>query len=206
MSADFDRGVFINCPFDKEYAALLRPICFAALHFGLKPRLANERLDSAQPRIEKIIDLIRTSKYAIHDLSRMASSRKGELFRLNMPLELGIDIGCRVFGGGALAGKRCLILEAKPHRYRAAISDISGSDIAVHQNEPLEAMRCVRDWLVAELRVRRPLGAQALWNKFNDFAGDDYSAMLATGHSEIDIERRPISEMIAAMEDWLRNR
>jgi len=199
----FERNVFINCPFDPAYAELLRPIIFTILYFGLEPRLASERLNSAEPRIGKIVELIREAKFGIHDLSRMRASKKGELFRLNMPLELGIDLGCRLFGGGAFAGKRLLILEAERYRYQAALSDLSGSDIATHRDEPLVAMRCVRNWLVSELRPRRPIGGQGLWGKFNDFADADYDAMKQTGHSDVDIETRPISDMTDAMREWI---
>lgn len=199
----FSRNVFINCPFDQEYAALLRPIVFTVLYFGLEPRLASERLNSAEPRIEKILDLIRGSKFGIHDLSRLQATRKGQFFRLNMPFELGVDVGCRIFGGAPFSEKKCLILEAEPFRYKAAISDLSNSDIAAHNNEPLDAMRSVRNWLVSELGLRRALGAQGLWNRFNDFANNDFEEMKKTGHSEIDIENRPIPEMLAAMREWI---
>ena len=58
----------------------------------------------------------------------------GEYFRLNMPFELGIDVGCRLFRNGC-GGKQCLILEAERYRYQAAISDLSNSDIAIHRND-----------------------------------------------------------------------
>jgi len=128
----FEDSVFINCPFDDEYHHILRPILFTAIYLGLKPRIALERSDSGEPRISKIIELIKASKYAIHDLSRLRANEAGEYFRLNMPFELGIDVGCRTFGSNALGDKRCLILEAAKYRYQAALSDLSGSDIAVH--------------------------------------------------------------------------
>ena len=110
-----------------------------------------------------------------------------------------------LFGNGPLTGKRVLILETEPYRYKAALSDLSGSDIEFHGDEPMNVMRCVRNWLVTELRPRRPVGAQGLWNVFNDFANADYDAMLQTGHSDVDMVRRPISEMIDAMREWIRD-
>lgn len=59
---DFDRNVFVNCPFDEDYLPLLRPILFVAMYLGLTPRIALESLDSGRPRIEKIIALIKQSK------------------------------------------------------------------------------------------------------------------------------------------------
>jgi hypothetical protein len=87
---DFDRSVFLNCPFDDAYLPLLRPILFFIFNLGLTPRIALERLDSGRPRIEKIVSLIRDSKYAIHDLSRLKARKAGEYYRMNMPFELGL--------------------------------------------------------------------------------------------------------------------
>ncbi len=42
-----------------------------------------------------------------------------------MPMELGIHLGARLLGTARHRRKRALILEAKPHRYDAALSDIS---------------------------------------------------------------------------------
>jgi len=122
-----------------------------------------ERLNSAEARVQKIVELLREAKFAIHDLSRIKADDKGELFRLNMAFELGLDVGCRVFGGGKFAGKKCLILETEKYRYQAAISDLSNSDIAVHRNEPAQALTEVRNWLFAESKLEVP-GPTALWN------------------------------------------
>lgn len=51
--------------------------------------------------------------------------------------------------------KRASILEAQPHRYDAALSDISGQDIEVYANDPAQAMRCVRNWLSEHRAVNR---------------------------------------------------
>lgn len=93
----FETSVFLNCPFDDEYLPLLRPILFAIIDLGFTPWIALESLDSGKPRIEKIISLIEASKYAVHDLSRSQARAPGEYYRLNMPFELGLDVGCRLF-------------------------------------------------------------------------------------------------------------
>ena len=92
---EFEKNVFINCPFDSEYLKLLRPLLFTVIYVGLHPRIALETADGGQARMKKILGLIRDSKYSIHDLSRMESTQAGELYRMNMPFELGIDFGCR---------------------------------------------------------------------------------------------------------------
>ncbi len=132
----FEKNVFVNCPFDAQYLPFLRPLLFTIIYLGLSPRIALERLDSGEPRVQKIISLIEESKYAIHDLSRIKAAKKGEYYRLNMPFEIDLDVGCRLFKEGQWSRKSCLILEAQRYRFQAAISDLSNSDIAVHNDDP----------------------------------------------------------------------
>lgn len=97
LDPDYDRNVFINCPFDREYEPLFEAIVFTVHAAGFVPRCARERLDSSEIRLQKIIKLIRVSRYSIHDLSRTQLDRTTALPRFNMPLELGIDLGCKAF-------------------------------------------------------------------------------------------------------------
>ncbi|MFN3816827.1 hypothetical protein [Brevundimonas sp.] len=198
----FEKNVFINCPFDNDYLSLLRPIVFCVYRLGFQPRIASERLDGGEPRIEKIIELIESSKYAIHDLSRMKARKAGELFRLNMPLELGLDIGCKRFRDDHCTGKKCLILETERYRYQAALSDLSNSDIAAHGDDPLEAFTAVRDWLDQEARLDAD-GPARLWDQFTDFMADNDDTLVARGFSRKDIDRLPISTLMRSMETWI---
>ena len=138
------------------------PLLFTIVYLRFTPRIALERLDSGAPRIQKIISLIEESKFAIHDLSRIQAAAAGELYRFNMPLELGLDVGCKLFKGGKWARKKCLILEAEKYRYQAAVSDFSNSDIAVHGNQPITLLTEVRNWLNNEARLRAP-GPSEVW-------------------------------------------
>ena len=108
---DFDRNVFINCPFDPEYLSLLRPLLFTIIYLGFNPKIALESSDSGEIRVNKICELISCSRYSIHELSRLQSRKKNEFYRMNMPFELGIEYGCRYFASDHLGEKRCLILE-----------------------------------------------------------------------------------------------
>lgn len=198
----FDQNVFINCPFDGDYYPLLRPLLFTVIYLGLTPRISLERLDSGEPRVQKIISLIKESKYAIHDLSRITAKKKGEYYRLNMPFELGVDVGCRLFGGGKRFGKKCLVLEAEHYRYQAAISDLSNSDIAVHKNEPEEVVSAVRDWLNNEAQLTAA-GPAKIWGAFNDFMADNYEELKARGFSDHNIKNLKVSELITCMQRWI---
>ena len=64
-----------------------------------------------------------------------------------MPLELGVFLGAKRFGGPPQKAKRLLILDVEPHRYQRFISDLAGMDIHAHGGEPRRAIRAARDWL-----------------------------------------------------------
>jgi hypothetical protein len=200
----FDRNVFVNCPFDDAYLPLLRPILFVTLYLGLTPRIALESLDSGRPRIDKIIALIEDSKYAIHDLSRLQAERAGEYYRLNMPFELGLDVGCRLFRADRYSEKRCLILEAERYRYQAALSDMSNSDIAAHGNDPEEVAREVRNWLTNTAGLRAP-GPTWIWDRFIEFMADNYDQLKAEGYTDRDINGLPVAELIDRMRTWIEH-
>jgi len=174
----------------------------ATLYVGLNPRTALESLDSGRPRIDKIVKLIKESRYAIHDLSRLQAREAGEYFRLNMPFELGIDVGCRLFHRGC-RGKRCLILEAERYRYQAAISDLSNSDIAVHKNDPQTLVISVRNWLNNQVQLGAP-GPSRVWGAFLEFMGDNYDVLKTRGFSDRDIEQLPVDELITSMRTWCK--
>lgn len=198
----FASSVFINCPFDKDYEPILQAMLFCIVHSGLTPRIATERNDAGEVRLHKIRDMILSSRYSIHDLSRIQARRRGEYFRLNMPFELGLDYGCREFHGGERASKKMLILETKPYRYQAAISDLAGCDIQSHGDDYQTAVRKVRNWLVSEARLELP-GPTGILGAYADFQEWYYERQLAAGFSEDDIKDYPTSELLTAMLDWV---
>ena len=92
----FNRNVFINCPFDDTYLPLFRTIIFTVHDMGFRARCALEASNAGNVRIDKIQNIIAECKYSIHDLSRTQLDRRHRLPRFNMPLELGIDLGCKL--------------------------------------------------------------------------------------------------------------
>lgn len=199
----FNKSVFINCPFDRDFYPLLRPILFTVIYLGLKPRIALEELDSGKPRMTKILQLIGESQFAIHDLSRIESKSVGELYRLNMPFELGLDVGCRLFGNKQQQNKKCLVLETEAFRYKAALSDLSGYDIAAHSNDPPSVVTEVRSWLKNVCKLTAP-GPTSIWNAFNNFTAANFDDLSAKGYSSADIEALPVYELIECMESWVK--
>jgi len=203
MNNEYEKNVFINCPFDKKYSSLLRPILFTIIYLKFTPRISLECFDSGEPRFNKICELIRKSKYGIHDLSRIQARKKGEYFRLNMPFELGLDIGCRVFQRRKYSDKKCLILEEKKYRYQAAISDLSNSDIKSHKNKPMIAVQQIRNWFVENGLKGAPSG-RVIWYKFTDFMTDFYEKRKAEGFKKKDIYEMPIPEYDDFINDWIK--
>lgn len=199
---DFSRNVFINCPFDSEYVPLLRPLLFTVLFLNFNPRIASERFDSGEARINKICELIKRCRYSIHDISRIRSRKRGEYYRLNMPFELGIDIGCRFSDEGILKSKTCLILEKERYRYQRALSDLSNSDIKNHNDNPETIVLQVRNWFV-ELGIKNAPSATRIWERFNEFMADFSEARQKDDFKDRDLESMPVPEYIDFIRQWL---
>lgn len=167
--SSYASSVFINCPFDDMYAPILDVLVFAVFDCGFEPRCAMEIDDSAQIRIDKIFNIINECKFSIHDISRTELDLDTDLPRFNMPLELGMFLGARRFGGKRHGEKSCLIMDTERFRYQAFISDISGQDIKAHQNEPRRAIGLVRGWLNdASGRTTIPGGA-VIWKRYQKY-------------------------------------
>jgi hypothetical protein len=197
----FERSVFVNCPFDDEFAPVLQSVAFCIVHLGFFPRLAPENSDNAAARLDRIAELICGSKYGIHDLSRCKSVEAGEYARMNMPFELGLDHACRRFGQAPLGEKRILILEHTRYDYQRALSDISGWDIQAHGGDHEKAVRHVRSWLIAQAGAPA-VGASRIQGKYIAFQEWYWERELAAGSSEDDIREYPTAELVRAMHEW----
>jgi hypothetical protein len=167
----YERNVFINCPFDDDYAPLFEAIVFAINDAGFRPKCARERLDSSQIRLQKIIELISVSRYSIHDLSRTALDATNSLPRFNMPLELGIDLGCKAFSADC-ADKSFLIFDSEQYRFQKFVSDLGGQDIHQHGNSAKAAVTRVRDWLRTESGRTDLPGGAAIYDRYEEFRAD----------------------------------
>jgi hypothetical protein len=139
--------VFINCPFDSDYAPTFRALIFAIYACGFRPRSARELDDGGQTRIDKLYNIIDECRYGIHDLSRTELDDINNLPRFNMPLELGIFLGAKRYGNKTQKLKRALILDIEQYRYQRFISDLAGMDIHEQAGDPMRALREARDWL-----------------------------------------------------------
>jgi hypothetical protein len=198
----FERSVFVNCPFDADFAPLLQAIAFCLTDLGFYPRLAPENADNAANRLDRIVELIRGSKYGIHDLSRCKSSAAGEYSRLNMPFELGLDHACARFGTPTLTEKSILILEATRYDYQKSLSDIAGWDIDAHEGEEIKVLRIVSGWLIRHAGAE-PVGAKKIQGNYLEFQGWYWKREQDRGASVDDIRAYPTVHVLSAMREWM---
>lgn len=203
MPNNFDSNVFINCPLDTEYLGLLKPLIFTVYRLGFSPRLSIERSDSGEVRLDKIKSLIRDSKYSIHDLSRIRPINKGDYSRMNMPFEIGLDLGCRDFHGNKkYREKKTLILESERYSSQIGLSDLAGVDPKCHNSNPYELVYQVRTWFSEQSHVGLP-SASSVWDDYNIFQSDLYETKLKQGFTKKEIDNLPIVEFIYCIDSWI---
>lgn len=201
---DFNKSVFINCPFDSTYHVLLHSMLFTITALGFQPRIAIESSDAGEIRLDKIISLVRESKFSIHDLSKIKSTKRGEYFRLNMPFELGLDFGCRKYSVNQdLSDKKFLVLSGKKYEYMKALSDISGVDIQYHNNLPQDIIKSIRHWFVANAGLTNTPSPNEIWYKSLDFNAEYVLFARKRGYSADDMYDVPFNEQIEMMQAFL---
>lgn len=154
--------VFINCPFDRDYAPIFEALIFCIRACGFRPRSARELDDGGQLRLEKLLSIIAECRYGIHDLSRTELDEAFELPRFNMPLELGIFLGARRFGSEVQRLKKLLIFDIERYRYQSFISDLAGMDVHAHHGSASKAIEETRNWLANVSRRKLPSSAKLL--------------------------------------------
>lgn len=159
---DPSKSVFINCPFDSEFEKLFDSIIFATVCCGFLPRSALETGNVGNPRMDRIIGAIFSSKYSIHDLSRCRGEGELSLARFNMPLELGIAMSLRFLCKSIDQNSRFpeshewLVLVPRGHLYNRFISDLSGYDPLEHDEDVNTVVRNVMSWLVTKPEAVAP--------------------------------------------------
>lgn len=164
-----NRNVFINCPFDGSYQRLFEAIIFSVYACGFVPRCALEIDDGAEVRLTKICRIIASCDYGIHDISRAGLDPRTRLSRFNMPLELGLFLGCKYFGDGDSAAKSCLILDGTAYRYRTFVSDLAGQDVHAHNQDVLRLITVLRNWLRSRSGQTAIPGGRMLYNRYLRF-------------------------------------
>lgn len=119
-----------------------------------------------------------------------------------MPFELGLDISAKHFAPGK-RNKKILVLEEQRFRYAAALSDIAGSDIKEHLNQPMNMVQKVRDWFVETNLPEKAPTAQMIWYEFNQCMNEiaeKRQSEKVPGTAVFDI---PVNELLAYFKVFL---
>lgn len=167
--------VFINCPFSRDYDTNFKAIVFVVIRSGFNPRCAREDDDGGEIRYEKICCIIAECKFGVHDISYtgLYDGPEGDpdfpLPRFNMPLELGLFLGAKKFGGDTQANKKVVVFDRDEYRFRKFISDISGSDIKAHNNNPETLITTLAAWLRQMSQRRTVPGPAAMLAEYRSF-------------------------------------
>jgi hypothetical protein len=193
--------VFINCPFDGDYKPVFDAIVFAIRDLGFEARSALEWDTATEDRLAKIERIIEECRYGIHDISNVRLDAKTGLPRFNMPLELGLFLGCKRFGARRQRDKVCIILDSEPYRYREFISDIAGQDIHSHGGTYERAITEVRNWLATVSKRKLLPGGAAIVERYNRYRDDLPALCAALRRQPENLTFADISEMIGL---WLQ--
>lgn len=135
------KGVFLNVPYDEEFSSLYVAYIVGLCQLGLIPHLAFE-IPGGDRRLNRIILLIQSCRYSIHDLSRVEISvAPSATPRFNMPLELGMTITWQI-----LKPKQhtLFVCESNPFRIQRSASDLNGTDACIHDGTVQGVLRELR--------------------------------------------------------------
>jgi hypothetical protein len=145
--------VFLNYPFDEEYESLLNAMMLAVLSCGLVPRSADEDSLGAGPRLDRICEVLKGSRFSIHDLCRCTGEGDENLARFNMPLELGITMGHQyATPEDSRQAHDWFVLTPEGHPHAEYISDLAGIDPKTHDETPESVIAAVMKCLLTTQR------------------------------------------------------
>ncbi|MBC8167233.1 MAG: hypothetical protein H7Y20_15355 [Bryobacteraceae bacterium] len=131
-------SVFLNIPYDFAFEDLYLAYVVGLTQLGLAINAALAVPN--QGRLGTIINLIDTSDFSIHDLSRVEVSRG--VPRFNMPVELGLALYRSHITDGQ---HRVFIFERKHYRAQRSTSDVNGIDPQIHSGTVKGVMKGLRN-------------------------------------------------------------
>jgi hypothetical protein len=122
-------SVFLNVPYD---ALFVRP-CLAYIcgicAYGLIPRATLEIPGGAR-RLDRIVSLIESCRYSIHDMSRVElDMAPPPTPRFNMPFELGLSV---LHAARNPRKHTWFLFESESWRIQKSLSDLNGTDPYIH--------------------------------------------------------------------------
>jgi hypothetical protein len=135
-------AVFLNIPYDEQFQSLYVAYIVGLYQLGLVPHIASE-IPGGRRRLDKILILIQSCRYSIHDLSRIeVSGGASSTPRFNMPLELGIAVAWESFQPDVHTWS---VWESERYRLLRSTSDLNGSDPYIHEGKAEGVLRELRN-------------------------------------------------------------
>jgi len=135
------------------------------------PRSARETGAVAEPRLDRVVRTLFSSRYSIHDLSRARGEGEENWSRFNMPLELGIAVARRHVTRRRADRHDWLLLVSAGHSYRRFLSNLAGFDPETHDETVETVVPKVIAWLANRTAVRTPT-PRTILDKFPDFQAE----------------------------------
>ena len=132
------KRVFLNIPYDAKFERLYLAYIVGVIELGLQPR-ATLAIPGGTARLDRIIDLIQSCSYSVHDLSRVQMDRNPPATpRFNMPFELGLAVS---WAKRNPRRHTWLVFESENRRAQKSISDLNGTDLNIHDGTIEGVMR-----------------------------------------------------------------
>ena len=123
------KSLFLNIPYDSAFDQLYLAYIAGVSSFGLVPRATLE-IPGGERRLDRILSLIQSCAYSLHDLSRVElDPHPPKTPRFNMPFELGLAVSWQKL---KTARHTWFVFEAVPRRAEKSLSDLSGTDVYIH--------------------------------------------------------------------------
>lgn len=159
--------VFLNIPYDKKFERLFLAYICGTTALGLTPRATLE-IRKSSDRLDKILNLIKSCRHSIHDLSRVQLDRSSPRTpRFNMPFELGLAAAwSRISKDHA---HQWFVCESVNHRLQKSLSDLNGIDPKIHGGRVGDVLVELRNMFT---KPGRQPSVQQMWAIYRDVRGD----------------------------------
>jgi hypothetical protein len=122
-------AVFLNIPYDNRFRRQYLAYIVGLTQLGLEPR-ATLGIPGGERRLDRILALIQSCRYSVHDLSRIEIDRNPPPTpRFNMPCELGMTITWQKLNP---TRHTWFVFESRHRRLQKSLSDLDGTDANIH--------------------------------------------------------------------------
>jgi len=132
------------------FAPLFDAAVLTIAALGFTPPCARESEGESDPRIDRIAKGFSQCKYSIHDLSRFQGEGPDNLFRFNMPLELGMALSIRYQGRLSGTPHNWVALVPQGFLHQKFISDLAGFDPPTHDQTPSSLIKAISGSLIIQ--------------------------------------------------------